>query len=134
MQVMKLYADEQYYREEYLCDSQAKIPGGEFNRLARLASAEIRLRTYGRVEEMAEVPDEVKMCCCEVTEKLYSRESARDENGLVLQSYNTDGDSGSYKTDDVSDESIQRSVDRIVQKWLINTGLLYCGGDDEPEL
>ena len=67
------------------------------------------------------------MCCCELAEKLYSLESARDENGMFLQSFSNDGESGAYKTDDMSEVGIRRSVSGIVKKWLLHTGLMYCG-------
>ena len=76
---------------------------------------------------MEEIPEAVRMCCCEIAEKLYSVESVKDENGMVLQSYGNDGETGTYKTDDLSESGVQRSIVKIIRKWLVNTDLMYCG-------
>lgn len=124
---MKSYADIQFYKESYLLGRASKIPDAEFPYWAMLASGEIRNRTFGRVDGMADIPDEVRMCCCEAAEKLYVLEAAKDNNGMVLQSFSNDGESGTYKTDDMSEAGIRRGISKIVRKWLIHTGLLYCG-------
>ena len=131
---MKEYADVQYYDEDYLCGRDPLIPEKAFRYWTKLASAELHARTFGRIDMLDECPDVVKMCCCEVAEKLYLRERAKDDNGLVLQSYSNDGDSGTYKVDELSAESIRSSIDDIVDKWLGSTGLTYLGVDDEPQL
>ena len=41
--------------------------------------------------------------------------------------YGNDGETGTYKTDELSEAGIRRSVAGIVRKWLVNTGLMYCG-------
>ena len=129
---MKEYADAQYYNKDYLCGRDSKIPNNEFKYWARLASAELQLRTFGRLDNLIEYPEEVKMCCCEVAEKLYLSESVKDENGLIQQSYSNDGDSGTYKVDELSEEAVRNNIDSAVNKWLGRTGLLYLGGDYEP--
>lgn len=122
-----MYADYKFYSENYLLGRASKIPGKEFDYWSMMASGEIRMRTFGNIENLTEIPEEVKMCCCEVAEKLYGVETVKGENGLVLQSYSNDGESGTFKTDGLSDSSVQKSVDLIIRKWLSNTGLMYCG-------
>ena len=46
---------------------------------------------------------------------------------MVLQSYGNDGETGTYKTDDLSESGVQRSIVKIIRKWLVNTDLMYCG-------
>lgn len=65
--------------------------------------------------------------CCEIAEKMYSVESAKDESGMILQSYGNDGETGTYKTDELSEPGVRRSISKTIKKWLGNTGLLYCG-------
>ena len=91
---MKSYANNEFYKESYLLGRDSKIPDAEFLHWAMLASGEIRQRTFDRIDALEEIPEEVRMCCCELAEKLYSLESARDENGMFLQSFSNDGESG----------------------------------------
>ena len=124
---MLVYVDLEFYKNQYLLGRAPKIPDVDFPYWAMLASGEIRQLTFNRVEDLGEIPDEVRMCCCELAEKLYSVESVKDENGMVLQSYGNDGETGTYKTDDLSESGVQRSIVKIIRKWLVNTDLMYCG-------
>ena len=124
---MKSYANNEFYKESYLLGRDSKIPDAEFLHWAMLASGEIRQRTFDRIDALEEIPEEVRMCCCELAEKLYSLESARDENGMFLQSFSNVGESGPYKEDDMSEAGIRHSISEIVKRWLLHTGLMYCG-------
>lgn len=124
---MKSYADVGFYKDHYLLGRAPKIPDADFPYWAMLASREIRQRTFSRIDDLAEVPEEAGMCCCELVEKLYAAESVKDENGMILQSYGNDGETGTYKTDELSESGVRRSATRIIRKWLGNTGLMYCG-------
>lgn len=124
---MKNYADIEFYKNRYLFGRAPKIPDAEFPYWAMLASGEIRQRTFGRIDVLDEVPEEAGMCCCELAEKMYSVEAVKDESGMILQSYGNDGETGTYKTDDLSDSGVRRSISAIIRKWLVNTGLMYCG-------
>lgn len=124
---MKTYADLEFYHAGYLIGREACISDETFPYWAMLATSEIRQRTFNRVDDMEEIPEAVQMCCCEIAEKLYSVESVKDENGMILQSYGNDGETGTYKTEELSEKQIQKSIGRITRKWLANTGLMYCG-------
>ena len=124
---MLQYTDSEFYSESYLQGRSEVIPSSEFSYWCMQASSEIRERTYGNVDLLQTIPDDVQMCCCEVAEKLYRYESVKGDNGMVLQSYGNDGDTGTYKTDDYSDEKVKAAVDDIIRRWLMHTGLLYCG-------
>lgn len=124
---MKLYADSDFYFNEYLQGRSEVVPVNDFPYWSTLATSEIKNRTFGRVDALGEVPENVQMCCCEVAEKLYVGENVKSDNGMVLQSYSNDGESATFKADDVSADAIQRSVEDIIRRWLSYTGLLYCG-------
>lgn len=126
---MKSYADTEFYKGQYLLGREPKISDKEFGYWSMLASAEIRTLTFGRVDDLEEIPEEVSRCCCELAEKLYSVEAVKDENGMILQSYGNDGETGTYKTEDLSEAGVRRSATKIIRKWLVNSGLMYCGVD-----
>ena len=124
---MKTYADIDFYKAEYLLGRAPGITEEEFPHWAMLASGLIRNHTFGRIDGLSNVPEEVRMCCCEVAEKMYSAEAAKEDNGMVLQSYGNDGETGTYKVDDVSEDAVNRRATEIIRKWLLYTGLMYCG-------
>lgn len=124
---MKVYTDTEFYEHYYLLGREPKISEKEFNYWSMLASANIRRITFGCIDHMENVPDEVQMCCCEVAEKLYIADRARGEDGMLHQSYGNDGETGTFKTDELSEEAVQKSISQIIRKWLANTGLMYCG-------
>lgn len=122
---MKVYADYEYYYETYY-GSKLK-DDDSFNYWMIQATSIIRNLTFGRIDQMEIIPEEVQMCCCEVAEKLYTQEAAKEENGMILQSYGNDGETGTFKVDELSEEAVQKSILQIVRKWLARTGLMYCG-------
>lgn len=122
---MKVYADYEYYYKTY---HGSKLKNDDsFNYWMIQATSAIRNLTFGRVDQMESIPEEVQMCCCEVAEKLYIQEAAKEENGMILQSYGNDGETGTFKVDELSEEAVQKSILEIVRKWLARTGLMYCG-------
>lgn len=126
---MTIYADKNFYLDQYLSGKEPTIPIDEIEYWLAQASRKINRRAFGKTDALQEVPDEVKMCCCAVAEKLYQFESAKSENGMVLQSYGNDGDTATYKTTDMSELAISEKVLDIIEEWLMPTGLLYCGVD-----
>lgn len=122
--MMRTYTDYEFYATSF---GRKVIPEDAANYWLMMATAEIRRYTFGRVDMEEVVPEEVQMCCCELAEKLYSIESAKGDNGLILQSYGNDGETGTYKVDDLSEEKIQEGTRQIIRKWLLQTGLMYCG-------
>lgn len=123
----KTYTDYTFYKESYLLGREPKLQEKEFPYWCMLASGMIRSSTFGNIDFMDVIPEEVQMCCCEVAEKLYSMEAVKGENGLVLKSYGNDGDTGTYMTSDLTEASVRRSTSIIIRKWLVSTGLMYCG-------
>lgn len=124
---MKSYTDVAFYRDSYLLGLEIRIPEKEFDYYAMLASVRIRRSTFEQIDNLDNIPDEVQMCCCEVAEKLYMVDAAKGENGLILQSFGNDGETGTFKVDEMSEEAVQKSISCIIRKWLVNTGYMYCG-------
>ena len=58
------YADFDFYTSEYLCGKEAVIDTASFNFYARKATQKIKQYTFDIVPK--DVPQCVKMCCCEV--------------------------------------------------------------------
>lgn len=124
---MEIYADYEFYIKCYLSGRDPKIPNTDFPYWAMMASFRIREYTFGNADNADEFNESIQMCCCELAEKLYSVESMKGEDGMILQSYGNDGETGTYKVDDLTDSGIEKEVSRIIRRWLSNTGLLYCG-------
>lgn len=59
--MLKGYADFEFYKNQYLLGRAPKIPDADFSYWAMLASGEIRRRTFGRIDALDEVPEEVGM-------------------------------------------------------------------------
>lgn len=123
----KVYTDYTFYAESYLLGRDPKIPEKEFQYWEMHASSLIRRSTFENIDDLETIPDEVQMCCCEIAEKLYIADTAKEENGMILRSYSNDGDSGTYASSELSEDSVRRSTALIIRKWLSGTGLMYCG-------
>lgn len=124
---MGIYADISFYANQYRQNSEPRIADSDFLYYAQKATKEIRVRTFGNIDESGPVPYDVQMCCCEVAEKLCDADRAKGENGMVLQSYSNDGDSGTFQAADMTPDGVASAVDLIVRSWLLDTGLMYCG-------
>ncbi len=123
--MMQAYTDEMYYINDYLKGRKPVITTG-FPFYARSASQIIDRYTFGRLKDVAEIPDEVQMCCCELAESEYRMEKQQKESGGKA--------SEKIGTYSVSFSSVQESVQAtakeqrsIVMKWLADTGLCYQG-------
>lgn len=124
---MAAYADISFYTNNYRQNAPGGIADSEFLYYAQKATKEIRARTFGNIDEHGPVLEEVQMCCCEVAEKLHDLGSAKGDNGMVLQSYSNDGDSGTFQAAELSQEGMREAIDQIARSWLTNTGLMFCG-------
>ena len=67
-----IYADEKFYTENYLMGRKPVISAG-FPFYARQASQVIDQHTFGRLKDAQDVPELVKMCCCELAEEEFRR-------------------------------------------------------------
>ena len=120
-----VYADEKFYMEQYLSGRKSAISVG-FGFYARQASQVIDRYTFGRLEKMKQIPESVKMCCCELAEAEYIREKQRkDSGGKTSEKIGTY--SVSFETTQESVATFAQEQRAIVMKWLENTGLCYQG-------
>lgn len=119
------YADENFYREKYLLGRKPVISTG-FGYYARQASQIIGQYTFGRLSGLQEVPEEAKLCCCELAESLYSTEKQKKASGGKT-SEKIGTYSVSFGSVQESAQAVAREQRNIVMKWLADTGLCYQG-------
>ena len=123
---MKIYADAAFYEDKYLLERKPVISAG-FDYYARSASRIMNSLTFGRIDKLAELTDDIRMCCCEMAEHCFTNEKERkaaegktsERNGTYSVTYSDKVQS------DVDIES--KTARHIMNKWLSETGLLYRG-------
>mgnify|MGYP002588494328 FL=1 len=122
---MQAYTDEMYYINDYLKGRKPVITTG-FPFYARSASQVIDRYTFNRLKDVVEIPDEVQMCCCELSESEYHREKQQKESGGK-----TSEKIGTYSVGFASAQesaaATRREQRNIIMKWLADTGLCYQG-------
>lgn len=120
-----IYADEDFYKEAFLLGRKPVIGAG-FPFYARQASQVIDQYTFGRLEDVTDVPEAVRMCCCELAETEYRREKQqKDAGGKTSEKVGTY--SVSFATAQETAVVAERERRGIVMKWLADTGLCYQG-------
>lgn len=116
------YVDYTYYTETY---GSSVIPSASFAKYERKAENKINLATFNRISESGAYMNDVRMCTCEVAEKIYAVDTEKVKRD-GLKSYSNDGESGTYD-DMTEDETVKKEVDSIISEYLLMTGLLYRG-------
>ena len=120
---MTAFADEVFYKNEYLCGKEAVI-NTAFNFYSKQATQHIRQQTFGNINEDEEIPLCVKMCCCDVAELLYKAEH-NDHSGVTSEKV---GDlSVSYESADSQGQALLKNIRSAIYLWLSGTDLLYRG-------
>lgn len=120
-----IYADENYYKEQYLLGRKPVIGAG-FPFYARQASQVIDQYTFGRLDGMEDISEAVRMCCCELAEAEYRREKQQKEaGGKTSEKVGTY--SVSFGTAQESAAAAGREQRGIAMKWLDGTDLCYQG-------
>lgn len=124
---MQCYADYQFYNLEYANGNSAVFNTAEsFLPYSRKATQYIKRYTFGNVPQ--DVPESVKMCCCELSEKLYSCDKIINR-GISSESV---GDlSISYESSVTLLQQKSQEIEEIIYNWLSETGLLYRGVYDD---
>lgn len=119
-----IYADETYYNSEYLAGKQAVITAA-YTYYFREASRILDALTFGNIKE-DNVTDNVRMCCCELAESLYTSDKEQAKSaGKTSES--VQGWSVSYASQADQQASLNGKVGDIVTKWLSGSGLLFSG-------
>lgn len=122
---MTVYADSSFYERTYLSGRTAVIPSSEFGFYARRASNVIRQYTLGNIG--GDVPESVRLCCCELAETIYAAENAKASAGVASEKV---GDvTVNYESAETLRRALPRRMKSVVYSWLADTGLLHRGGD-----
>ncbi len=121
---MANYVDNMYYTDTYLAGKEAVVDAASFNFYARQATQIIRQHTFNRVSK-GNIPEEVKMCCCELAELAYKAE--KDKAKAKVSSEKVGSFSVEYKTPEQIDQGYNAGVNAALGNWLGMTGLLYRG-------
>lgn len=121
---MDAFADSKYYSETYLSGKEAVVDTASFTFYARKATQEIKRYTGQNVDE-SNLPDCVKMCCCEIAELLYSADHTAAGNGVTSESVGSW--SVNYGTADQNAKALRGNIRAAIYRWLTGTGLLYLG-------
>lgn len=121
---MKNYADESNY-SDYLSGKKAVITTA-FAYYARQATSLINRYTHGNITG-DNIPDEVKMCCCELAELICSSEASEAAKKQGIASESVQGWSQSYESSEARETALRNAQKECIYKWLSNTGLLYSG-------
>ena len=121
---MTTYADYSFYVTEYLKGREAAVQGADFDYFA--ADASQLIRTYIGTDIEVDVPECVKMCCCELAEMLFKNEQL-SANSEGLSSESIQGWSRSYESSEARQSLMDSRTLNVIYKWLSGTGLLYRG-------
>lgn len=121
---MTAFADYDFYTKEYLFGKKAVIDTASFDFYANKATQYIRQQTFGNINEDTEIPNCVKMCCCEIAELLYNA----DKNGHSTITSEKVGDlSVSYESAESQGQALSKNIKSAIYLWLSGTDLLYRG-------
>lgn len=129
---MVIHADYKYYTESYLKGTTATIGEEEYPRLALKATQLINTYTFNRVLDMTSVPEEVKMCCCELVDIFNAEKvqlSAVPLDGKTAEKVGDYSVSYGVTYKDIADieKRFQKKKQECIEMWLMTTGLLYRG-------
>ncbi len=120
---MAIYADENFYKKEYLQGKAAAITAA-FPYYFREASQVIKKYVLDNIDD-ENLPEEVRMCCCEIAELAYKRDQSEQSDGVSSES--VQGWSKSYESTESRRNAFDKAVRECIYKWLSGTGLLYRG-------
>lgn len=115
----------EYYTDSYLSGREAVLDAASFPFWERKAGNEVRMRTFGRIDENGVIPDVVQGCVCEMAELLFTQDMQRRKNSGIA-SEKVGEYSVSYQAPKSTAEA-EQEVNRVIREWLSGTGLLYCG-------
>ena len=119
------YADENFYTQSYLCGKEAVITTA-FDFYSRKASTVIRTFTGNNIDEN-NIPECVRMCCCELAEMLFRYEKLLNGNTTGMTSQHIGDLSVNYESAENLRKSQSDAIRQTVYRWLSGTGLLYRG-------
>lgn len=119
------YVDYTYYTEEY---GGTAIPSSSFDLLARKATLYMKKFTFRRIPD-DNVPDCVKLACCEMCEAITTFND-NQVAGKTVKSESNDGYSVTFVTEQEgqpSENALARKLYAIAQLYLAGTELMNMG-------
>lgn len=108
-----------------ICAGKNAVITSDYGYFFREASLIIDRYTFGNINS-ENIPQAVKMCCCELAENLFSENKSLTENAGI-QSESVGGWSRNYTSKSEILTNSKAEQKRIIYKWLADTGLLYRG-------
>lgn len=120
---MTVFADYNFYKNEYLCGKEAVIDTASFKFYAIKATRKIIQYTFESVDK-TNFPECVRHCCCEIAELLFNFDS-QSRNGVSSSS--TGDVSVSYESSESQRQVLSQKIRSAVYLWLVDTDLLYRG-------
>lgn len=120
---MKAYASESYYIGVYLCGREPDISAA-FDFYAMQATSLMKRYILDNVDEN-DIPEEVKMCCCELAENIFKAEQDGGTQGVSSESVG--GWSKSYESSDIRRQNADRTVHDIVYNGSAEQGCFTEG-------
>lgn len=121
---MTVYANNEFYINKYLSGRKAVIDTASFDFFARKATHIIKTYTFDNVDE-TDIPECVKMCCCEIAELIFNNENKVNRTGIT--SAKTGDVSYSYESADSQRQALSKNIKSVIYSWFADTGLLYRG-------
>ena len=122
---MTIYADNEFYVFKYKPKPDTQISAAEFDYYARQATQRIKQFTGNNVDEN-DIPECVKMCCCEIAE-LLAKSDKQDKSSGGKSAESVQGWSVNYESREQARLDLQAKINSSVYTWLSGTGLLYRG-------
>lgn len=113
---MTVYADQTFYKAEYLQGRSAKVDEADFPFYALSASAAIN--SYAGAFPEDDIPEEVRLCCCEIAELLCTGDTSEASKKAGIASESVQGWSQSYESSESRMTSQNAAVDAVLHKWL----------------
>ena len=117
---MTVYADLTFYTNEYLQGRSAKITAADFPFFARNAS--MTINSYAGTFPSDAIPEEVRLCCCEIAELLYTGETSEANSKAGIASESVQGWSQSYESSESRLTAQSAAIDAVLHKWLDGLG------------
>lgn len=114
---MQVYADVEFYQAKYLLGRNETIPIEEFGFWERKA----RERINRNKVELEEIPEYLSMATCEVAEEYYTASQA--SSLTAKKSESVSGYSVSYADQRQEDSKLEKSISRIIIRWITGSDL-----------
>ena len=117
---MTVYADQTFYTNEYLQGRSARIPTADFSFYARNAS--VTINSYAGAFPADNIPEEVRLCCCEIAELLCTGDTSEASKKAGIASESVQGWSQSYESSESRSTVQNTAIDAALHKWLDGLG------------